>query len=333
MLHHVREGKDEGPEDLARRLNHQYPGLGLSRETFSKAVMRGAIDGKLIYDAPELTHPACELRDRLKLDEAVVVSTACAMDVARRGAAMLLGMVQNLHRVGHRDVVHIGLAGGHTTRHLARAFAAELRKRPRDLPSKLVFHTMVAGFDENDPLTDPVVFCSYFADDPKIRIAVEFVILHAPHTVWTAEYQRLRELPGIREVYEAGRELNIIVTSGAEWVDSHSALARYCRRSKATYEGLCQLGVTSDILWRPMGPHGPIDDSTLDIRAMTLMDLEDLPGFIDRGGQVLLVVGPCFECSAPRQAIFESLLGCPDRLITHLVTDSTSAPRPSEAAR
>ena len=61
------------------------------------------------------------------------------------------------------------------------------------------------------------------------------------------------------------------------------------------------------------------------MRAVTLMELSDLPDFIKRGKQVLLLVGPCGQCGGPKEEVLESVLTHKRKLITHLVVDSRSA--------
>jgi hypothetical protein len=63
-----------------------------------------------------------------------------------------------------------------------------------------------------------------------------------------------------------------------------------------------------------------------DMRAMTLMELSDLPGFIsDKGKHVLLALGPCGVCKTPKGNILRAILDQDPHLISHLVVDSRTA--------
>ena len=76
-----------------------------------------------------------------------------------------------------------------------------------------------------------------------------------------------------------------------------------------------------DLLWRPVGKHGPIETGT-GIRAMTIVEPAQLPELIKGGLSVLLALGPCRRCFKPRSEILRAIIGQPERLISHLVTDS-----------
>ena len=95
--------------------------------------------------------------------------------------------------------------------------------------------------------------------------------------------------------------------------------------SPHTVAMLCQDGCVSDMLWLPPASHGPIDSTRYPHRAMTLIELAMLPGYIQRGTQVLLVLGPCSVCHRPKTDILGTLLHLPEPILIHLIVDSRSA--------
>jgi hypothetical protein len=95
--------------------------------------------------------------------------------------------------------------------------------------------------------------------------------------------------------------------------------------SPHTVAMLCQDGCVSDMLWLPLASHGPIDSTRYPHRAMTLIELAMLPGYIQRGTQVLLVLGPCSVCHRPKTDILGTLLHLPEPILIHLIVDSRSA--------
>lgn len=310
---------------IQKELADRYK-IVVSREEPYQILALAAKQGWLKFSPPS----AHALRESMKrehpwLTGVDVVHTATFDDVAQRGAEMLLELVRT-HRAPpySKDVCHIGFAGGHAMRRVAECFARLLREPAEGLPSTIVFHAMVAGFDLNEPATAPNAFFTYFIHDPAMRIKTRFVGLHAPALVRSKQMTDLKGLPGVREAYVGAKDLDIVVTSASLWGDEHSMLRRYMANSEDSLVALQKAGCLGDMLWRPISRKGPIGMAT-DIRAMTLVELGDLPGFIARGSHVLLVLGPCGGCGQPKSELLDMVLGLDPRLITHLVVDSRAA--------
>jgi DNA-binding transcriptional regulator LsrR (DeoR family) len=255
------------------------------------------------------------------LKEVRTVHTGSFEGVALHAAELLIHILRGLRK----PEAHIAFAGSYAMRSTAQDFAAQLRTADfPDLPQKIVLHTMVAGFDD-DPTVDPLSFCDYFANDPAIRIEFDFVTLRAPPIARPDEHAMLvRDDPLIVEALEGAKDLDVIVTSCARWKDPHSILRQFmerrapdsCRRLESTCVG--------DMLSRPIGPDGPlpdvIDGFKLEFRALTLLDLPQLPDFIAGGHRVLLVCGPCGKCAEPKTEILERILHY--GLVSDVVVDS-----------
>ena len=297
----------------------------MPREEPYQLLSYAASQGWIRFVAPYEHTLRGRIKRRCRRLELEVVHTAVFDDVGYHAAEMLVDLLQK-HREGpyNKEEVHIGFAGGHALRKVAQALAGLLRRPTEGLPKTVVFHAMVAGFDVNEPSTDPNAFFTYFLNDPAMQVATRFVGLHAPAVVRTEQFQGLRELEGIKETYDRAKELDIIVTSASLWPDEHSMLRRYMSKSPESLSALEAAGCVGDMLWRPLGADGPIEIDT-DIRAMTLLELSDLPKYIKRGKDVLLVLGPCGGCNAPKGGVLSAVLNRQPRLITHLVVDSRAA--------
>ena len=85
-----------------------------------------------------------------------------------------------------------------------------------------------------------------------------------------------------------------------------------------------QLSGIVDVMWRPLGLGGPIERDA-GIRAMTLVELSQLSSLIKNGTSVMLVLGPCVTCGAPKLEVMKTILNLQPHLITDLVCDSRSA--------
>ena len=265
------------------------------------------------------------LENRYHLPGSVeVVHSVLTPDVAFHGAHMLLKLVQDHHRKHPQaEAVHVGMAGGMTLRELARTFAELLRVSASNLPRRIEFHGMVAGFNVNNPATDPNSFMAYFVNDP-LQVEVGFVGLHAPGIVELDEFAGLRRNKMVNRAYVERDKLDIIVMSAGRWKDGHSSLRKFLRLEEIPEDALANSRCIGDMMWRPLAADGPMGDE-FPVRAATLMELADVADFVKRGGDSLLVLGPCGACRQPKTEILESILGLKDRLVTHLVVDSRSA--------
>jgi len=295
----------------------------MTRERPYRYLQRAAAKHWLQFVPPQehsLQHRIKEV-DHPWLHDVSVVRTGRCEDVAYRGAKMLLELLQQHHSGGE---VHIGFSGGSSLRTLAQRFAELLREPTRHLPAKIVFHALVAGFDVNDPTTDPNAFFTYFVGDPAMSFETSFVALHSPAMVESKLEPTLRELPAIKEAYDRSSQIDIIVTSTSCWKDEHSMLRHYMHVAGEPVEKLENEGCVGDILWQPFGTAGPFELKTR-VRAMTIMKLSKLSELVAAGKHVLLVAGPCAKCHRPKAEVVKAILDHEQRLITHLVTDSRCA--------
>jgi DNA-binding transcriptional regulator LsrR (DeoR family) len=300
----------------------QKYGIKLKREKPYALLRLAAKRGWLSFNPPQHWRWTKMLGDDHPwLQSTRVVHAAASRDVTQAGAESLLRLIKNFHRIQGRGTVHVGFCGGHTMRALARAFAGLLSEPTDDLPQRVVIHAMAAGFDPHDPTTDPNTFCSYFTGGLLNDIKVEFLGLAAPSMVQPDSIRRLRTFPGIKEAFEAVGQLDIIVASGSCWLDGHSALRNLMHSSSKSERVLEENGCIGDVFWRPLSDAGPIEIETA-VRALTLVDLSDLPGLIRDGKRVLLSLGPCGKCNTPKGRLLACLLQQRQPLMTDLVVDS-----------
>jgi DNA-binding transcriptional regulator LsrR (DeoR family) len=316
---------DEGltATQILKRMRDEHSAKKMTREDPYRYLRRAAARGWIRFVPPQELSLQRQIREMAYpwLHDVSVVQTGRAEDVAYRGAKMLLELLQQ-HYSGRE--VHIGFSGGSSLRMLAQRFAELLRETVQHLPGKIVFHALVAGFDVNDPTTDPNAFFTYFVSDPAMPFETSFVALHSPAMVEARFEPKLRELPAIKEAYDRASEIDIIVTSTSCWTDEHSMLRHYMDVAGESVAKLENEGCLGDILWQPFGSAGPFELNTR-IRAMTIMNLSELSKLVAAGKHVLLVAGPCASCHRPKAEVVKAILDQEHRLITHLVTDSRCA--------
>lgn len=312
------------PTAIARRVREDYGSRTFTRQSTYPLLLKAAKAGGLRFvPKPSFTWSS-KLRTQYGwLADVKVVHTNQFEDVAYQGAETLLSLLQHVKREANR-AVHIGFAGGHAVRRLAQIFAQLLDESDADLPDTLVLHALVAGFEVMDPTTDPNTFFTLFRNRTSVNTRFEFVGLHTPPVVQASEYDLLRNAEGIKESYDHAADVDIIVTSAANWSDEHSTFRKYMEKSAGCSEVLVEAGCAGDMLWLPIGPRGPLEIHTR-IRSMTLIELGELPDFIRKGKHVLLVLGPCAMCQSTKSQVLSAILASKQRLISHLVVDTRSA--------
>ena len=301
--------------------------LGIGRELPYRLLQHEASLHRFEYVAPlqfdqahrlETLHPWVRLR---------VVHSTLPSDVAFQTAKWLADLIrQHRREKPERDDVHIGFAGGALLSETARLLAGILREPSEDFRQlTFVFHAIVAGFNPTNPLYDPNAFFGYFAGEPTLQVS--FVNLLAPGFVTAEAARTLRTIKAIEDAYARAKELDIVVTSaGAHWMKGHSRLAQLYKE-EGPAQSLTELEkakTIGDLLWRPISDSGPVEIET-GVRALTLIDLPDLPPLIRAGNKVVLALGPCGSCGGPKGDVLRAVLSWKGHYITHAVVDTRTA--------
>jgi len=311
---------------IAQLIRERF-GIAMTREAPWRVLGEAARDGRFRYLPRSESSLADRIKERfspIREAELEVVNTSVVEDVARVGAERLLKLVCQHNRmnlkVGAAPEVHVGFAGGRCLRLVAEEFARLLTRKHESLPETIYVHAMIAGFNSMDPTLNPLFFFSSFVDG-HLQVETKFMGMFAPGIVSDEKYNVYRQERDISAAFEESKKLNIIVTSASEWEDEHSAFKGLCDAEMRAL--LDSSGCIGDIMWHPLFPAGK--SAQLAYRLLTLKDLEELPGFIHAGGDVLLVLGPCSKCFRPKSKVLERLLEQKRRVVTHFVVDSRSA--------
>jgi DNA-binding transcriptional regulator LsrR (DeoR family) len=315
-------GRGMKPTTIKQVLEAEH-GVVISREEVYRLIRVAAAKGWIQFH-PE---PRYRLERALKarapwLQDVAVVATSVYDGVSQRGAEMLLELLQQ-HYPG-AEVVHIGFSGGTALRALARRFAELLRLPALHLPKRICFHALVAGFDVEEPTTDPNGFFTYFVEDVAMEVETSFVALYSPAIADDEAQDQLRRLSGFEDSHARARDIDVIVTSTTSWADDHSVLRHHMEKAGDSAERLERAGCVGDLLWQPIGPDGPLRVKT-QMRAMTILELDEVSQRVEERKHVLLVAGPCARCHRPKSDVVDAILGQERRLITHLVLDSPCA--------
>lgn len=316
------------PADLPAYVQERF-GFTISRERPYAILRQAAKLGRFTFDAPLEYRLGRDLTDQhVWLEVAEIVKTKRFRDVGARAARTLLEMVRKktyeLGTAGQPKVVHIGFAGGHTTRVVAEEFGRLLRSPSNDLPDHVVIHSLTTGAQSDDPTTDPNTFFNYFRRDGGLTVDVTFNALHGPLMPDRRMLERLLETPEVIEAREAGQKMNIVVTAAGSWARNESQLKKNIERYADTVMELESYGCIADICWQPISAKGPIERE-IEYRAMTLLSLSEMQKRIAQQRiKVLLVLGPTGS-GEPRDDVLRSLLAIEPPLFTHLVADLETA--------
>ena len=308
-------------------LLEQQHNISITREQIWRLITYAFRNGWLKY-SPPLEQ---DLGERLithfpALQHARVVVTRTMEAVADEGARHLIRLMRQ-HAAGTQGKrpYHLGFAGGAMLRRVARSLSEQILRDPSALPESIVFHAIVSGFNMLDPTNNPDSYFSFFSDPQALPVNTSFVGLLAPGIILRSEMKKLKTVKYIAQALDRVDEVDVFVTSAGHWRGNDSGLCRmYWDNSRPSYHQLKKAGTIGDMMWRPFSAAGPVTLET-SIRAMTLLELTDLPQRIEQGRRVLLIAGPCMQCKGPRNDILEAILNQKQQYVTDLVADHRTA--------
>jgi DNA-binding transcriptional regulator LsrR (DeoR family) len=321
----------EGREmrEIVEIISESHPGINFTRQQPHRILRRAAKNGRIRYTPrPELSL-AYKIKERYKwLKQVEVVHSQEHDHIADKAAEHLLDIIAGkFSGTGPKTDFHCGFAGGGLLELTARLLSEKLRQTAVPLPKTIYFHSMVARLDE-DPALDPNSFVRYFTSNPPLPASARFVGLMAPGFVSVDTVKLLRGAEGIREAFARVKDLDVIVTSGGHWAHGQGCSRLYELYSNGkhneTLKHLETKECVGDLMWCPLGKAGPILINK-GMRAMTLVELNDLPRLIQQNKSVILVLASCATCRQPKTDLLKTVLELPEHLITDLVVDSITA--------
>jgi DNA-binding transcriptional regulator LsrR (DeoR family) len=304
-------------KEILQEVKDKFRRVEMKREDPSWITRWAARQGWLTFRPPHHEAYRQQIRELWpQLMDAEVVSSTEVEVVAREGAKMLIRMLRKLSAT--KDTVHVGVAGGHTIRAVMRALAAEMVEPISNMPKVVHFHAMAAGFDPDDPSTDPNAFVTFF-DNRLVPTEIRFTGLSAPALVSPETFEKLKDFEDIKDAFESVKNIDVFLTSGTSW---HGDGVLRKRMGESDQAILVSKNVVGDIHWRPISRQGPITEETAR-RAFTLVELEQIIEFVKEGKQVLLTLAPCGSCGELKGNLMRCILD--QQIATHVVFDTRSA--------
>jgi DNA-binding transcriptional regulator LsrR (DeoR family) len=318
------KGRRLGAEAVAAWVRSK--GYPCSREHVYELINQGIRNGHLRLCPPAHVQLSRELARTFRFPEnqmevVNVIGPSIEEHLAQVAAERLMRQIDEVGRMNKE--VHIGFGAGQTTMLVARALANVVRQETK-LP-QLVIHALSSGFSVDRPETAPLAYFAYFSG---LNPPVQFVGLFASAVVQSGRYNSTKKLDGVHESFERAREIDIVVTSLAQWDDPHGQLNSFQAKNTKGQTKLENANCVGDIQWRPYSDTGPINVNT-GIRAVTLFELPDLKDLAETPGKYVTVVcGRCSVCERDKARALLPLLHEPSlRVLNHLVTNTATAQR------
>ena len=318
----------ERPTEIASWVTGR--GFPCSREQIYSIFSRGIEKGFLHLSPPPEIELARSLMQKYHIDFTVLKlkpdTIGPPIVVEQLGAAaaeLAVRLIHEVHTRTSKKSVHLGFGHGETVQKSAWHLGLRL-KNETQLPKELVLHALSTGVDVNHPSGAPVSFFSFFTET---RASIEKIGLFAEAYVDEKDYEDFKNKAWMREAFQQGRAIDIVMTSLASAKDKDNLFRQFMKESEPKdLEYLRSVGWLGDIMWRTYSETEPIVTGTRG-RAVTIFELSDLVDLAQQDDKhVILVAGPCGKCGRVRTDALLPLLKEPSlRVCNHIVTDSKTA--------
>lgn len=319
----------DGATEISKWLASEH-GLAVSREQVYPLIREAVKRGRVVLVPPReknlrnLVAKKYEL-DPARVDVVDVEGPQSQQFVAAAAADLAFSILKQLKTDQKVAETHIGLGPGSTGLQVAHRLAQHLSSE--DQVPDLVIHALTAGFAPMEPLASPIAHFGLFKNS---IVRIRYEALFCAGVMKFATYAKdVRKTIGLGNVFEAAKQIRLIVTSLGASFDEHSRFNRMMDvyATPAEQARLTSAGYVGDLQYRPFGQDGPIDVDT-GIRAVTVFELEDFRRMIEQdGGRVILVAAPCAVCNASKMKALLPLLRAPAlrSLWSDLVIDCRTA--------
>jgi DNA-binding transcriptional regulator LsrR (DeoR family) len=322
-----------GPAKIQKTINDREE-YELSREDIYSLIKESRDRGFIFFSPPEHIKLSRELHTRYGGTIKVVSTgdTAIGEGLAASAAELVINKIKNLGGTGNnkrkkndsKNKVHLGIGAGYTAREVTSKIA-EHYDEDTTLPP-LEIHAITSGFKSDEAELSPISWFSWFMKGSSKRVS--FVGLFAPPMVEdNTTYEKIKELPGVKEAYEKAKDIQIVVTSLGDAQSAEYWFPYVTEEGKKTLRK--DHGWKGDVLYCPYSDKGPILGKDLERFAVTLFNIEDLVNLAKDqiNHMVVLVCGPSHEKKSIRktEALKPLLKNMDLRVWSHLITDVGTA--------
>jgi len=332
---------DYNAEEIAALVNEELKRRGraasFNRQQVYPVLMEAVRRNYIRFCPPAVEVKAQRLADlyRIPIENIRVVRTSMdekgLEDVASEAANLAMSRIIGLAKKKRREdpraevvEVHIGLGAGLTTMMVARHLGMLLRSQDEiEGYTRLVVHNLSSGFLPDKPLTSPTAYYSFFQES---RMPIDWVGLISPPVVHSEDYEKTKNLPGVREALQRGKEIEIAITSLGCAKEGHGLLVQIEKLFYADPNPKSEVtDRRGDVMFKPYSETGPLDNDPTGVRAVTVLEIQDFVDMVKDGKEVILVSGPQLS-GMTRTTALMPLLNEPNlRVWSHLCMDLTTA--------
>ncbi len=321
--------KEKKVREIADIVNKEFhPDPTLSRESIYP-ILAMAKSAEIVRLVPPVEKRlAQEVTEKFRLDlndpdDLQVVSLPDQTSnetVAEFAAVTAMKMIEELSKRGSRTVT-LGLGPGRASRDFSLYLAQLLRSATSTIRLNLV--GIGAGCPTRSPQYAPVSFFNLFPDD---RIVERFGLFASP-MVKAGDFDALKATPGVAEVFDQLKVIDLVVTAMGDIRDEHDLLRIFLQQQGRDIDALIQAGWIGNVHYRPFGSKGPIIERKNEERAVTLFDLEDFRQMSEKKNRaVLLIARKCGLCEMTRARALRPLLTVPElKVWSAIVMDAATA--------
>ena len=320
-------------EAVAEQIKLEFPGVKVNRQSIYSLLAEAMEFGLMRLVAPFELRLESLIREKFNISEDEVKnitvvdcpSPESSDAVSATAADVVLDIIKRIGARRGGKPVGLGLGPGRATLKFSQSISNLIKQDPM-LP-KLNLFGISAGCVPDAPQYAPVSFFNLF---PAEKVEKSMALFAQP-LVLGRDFDRIKSLPGVKEVFDAKGGIDIVVTSMGNMLDEHTFYRVFMDRCypnlkrRPTWLADC----VGDVQYRPFSKNAPIHEGPDDYRLVTLFDLEELVEMAKaKGKYVVLIARQCGLCEKQmtRAKALMPLIANPKlRLFTHIVMDSSTA--------
>ena len=321
--------------DIWKQINQEFPRANMTREkVYTRLAL--ALEKKFIRLHPPIEEELARKVEKLfDCKPGSVRVVACPMPssneaVSHAAAEWALDLIKKIaSNLGHPSV-WVGLGPGSGTRDFVDRFSQALKSDQAAPKVNLV--AITAGGPADQPQFAPVSYFNLFWQGNVGQRLGFFAETLMP----SRDFDRLRAHPplGIKEAFDAKKQLRLVVTSMGDRNDPHALFRVFQdqsshRPSQPKTRPKWWAECVGDCQYRPFSQTAPIVEDPDDLRAVTLFELDELVQMsAQTDKEVILIARPCGLCPPDHTrapALLPILTSDKLRVFSKLVMDSGTA--------
>lgn len=300
--------------NIAEYINRTFhPDPKFNRESIYPIIRKAKSMGFLQIYPPLDATLSKEIADayRQDPDDIVVVKIEkypYARYVAYQAAVETIKLMKELRSsyTRHEKSIGLGLGPGHATLDFCKSLSSLIRNEI-DIP-RISLYAISTGSPIDQPEYAPISFFNLFSNsyvDKRYGFFAESIV---PQHF----FDEIKRRPLLSELFQQKEDIDIVVTSMGDKDDEHDLLRNLMVKSGWKESDFKKRGWAGNVQFRPYTLEGPIRETSDELRAVTLFELDDFVRMAERKKKhVVLLARQCSRCGRDRSASLRPLLENP----------------------